>query len=166
MNSVPSVLSARDGEKRQEVAAECTARVFSDSFSLFRKNNKRRTMEGYAFSMEMAVRDYECDIQGVVNNGVYMNYLEHVRHEYLKHIGIDFADYARQGINLMVVRAELDYKFPLESGDRFVVHLNLVRDSRVKFAFQQDINARIIGTAVNANGRPEIPEQLDKFVAA
>jgi acyl-CoA thioester hydrolase len=126
--------------------------------------------------MEMAVRDYECDIQGVVNNGVYQNYLEHVRHEYLKHIGINFADYARQGINLMVVRAELDYRFPLESGDRFIVGLNLVRESRVKFAFQQDIfrlpdnktilNARIIGTAVNAKGRPEIPEQLDKFIAA
>lgn len=133
-------------------------------------------MEGYAFTMELAVRDYECDIQGVVNNGVYQNYLEHVRHEYLKHIGINFADYARQGINLMVVRAELDYRFPLESGDRFVVGLNLVRESRVKFAFQQDIfrlpdnktilNARIIGTAVNAKGRPEIPEQLDKFIAA
>jgi len=133
-------------------------------------------MEGYAYSMEMAVRDYECDIQGVVNNGVYQNYLEHVRHEYLKHIGINFADYARQGINLMVVRAELDYRFPLESGDRFIVGLNLVRESRVKFAFQQDIfrlpdnktilNARIIGTAVNAKGRPEIPEQLDKFIAA
>lgn len=130
-------------------------------------------MEDYAFSMELAVRDYECDIQGVVNNGVYMNYLEHVRHEYLKHIGIDFADYARQGINLVVVRAELDYKFPLESGDKFMVYLNLVRESRVKFAFQQDIyrlpdqklilNSRIIGTAVNANGRPEIPTQLDSF---
>lgn len=130
-------------------------------------------MEEYAFSLEMAVRDYECDIQGVVNNGVYMNYLEHARHEYLKHIGIDFADYARQGINLMVIRAELDYKFPLESGDTFVVKLNLVRESRVKFAFQQDIyrlpdeklilNSRIIGTAVNAKGRPEIPEQLSRF---
>lgn len=133
-------------------------------------------MEGYAFSMEMAVRDYECDIQGVVNNGVYQNYLEHVRHEYLKEIGINFTDYAQQGINLMVIRAELDYRFPLESGDGFVVCVNLVRESRVKFAFQQDIyrlpdhktilNARIIGTAVNARGRPEIPEQLASLLPA
>ena len=133
-------------------------------------------MDGYAFSMELAVRDYECDIQGVVNNGVYQNYLEHVRHEYLKKIGIDFADYAQQGINLMVIRAELDYRFPLESGDTFLVCLNLIRESRVKFAFQQDIyrlpdqktilNARIIGTAVNARGRPEIPEQLSKLLPA
>ena len=133
-------------------------------------------MDGYVFSMEMAVRDYECDLQGVVNNGVYQNYLEHVRHEYLKEIGVDFAAYAKQGINLMVVRAELDYRYPLESGDRFMVGLNLVRESRVRFAFHQDIfrlsdqkrilNARIIGTAVNARGRPEIPEQLVKLLPA
>lgn len=133
-------------------------------------------MDGYAFSMEMAVRDYECDIQGIVNNGVYQNYLEHVRHEYLKQIGIDFAAYAKQGINLIVVRAELDYRYPLESGDTFRIGLNLVRESRVRFAFHQDIyrlpdqklilNARIIGTAVNARGRPEIPEQLVKLLPA
>ncbi|NLI24182.1 MAG: acyl-CoA thioesterase, partial [Bacteroidales bacterium] len=32
---------------------------------------------GYYFELEMEVRDYECDIQGIVNNAVYMNYLEH-----------------------------------------------------------------------------------------
>ena len=78
-------------------------------------------MEGYRYHMEMAVRDYECDLQGIVNNSVYQNYLEHVRHEFLKEIGVDFAALAHQGINLVVVRAELDYKAPLTSGDRFVI---------------------------------------------
>ena len=133
-------------------------------------------MSEYAFSMEMAVRDYECDIQGIVNNGVYQNYLEHVRHEYLKNIGIDFAEYARQGINLVVVRAELDYKFPLSSGDRFLVGLNMVRESKTRFAFYQDIirpednkavlKAKIIGTALNERGRPSIPAALDSLLAA
>jgi acyl-CoA thioester hydrolase len=131
-------------------------------------------MEGYDFSLEMHVRDYECDIQGIVNNGVYQNYLEHVRHQYLKHIGIDFAELARQGINLVVVRAELDYKFPLETGDSFVVALKMRRESRLKFAFYQDIyrhpdkrlimNAKIIGTALNQRGRPELPEALDRIL--
>jgi acyl-CoA thioester hydrolase len=122
----------------------------------------------------MNVRDYECDIQGIVNNGVYQNYLEHARHEYLKQIGVDFAEYARQGINLVVIRAELDYKTPLASGDKFVVSVELVRESRVKFAFVQQIHregdnalvmdARIIGTAINANGRPEIPEKLNALI--
>ncbi len=131
-------------------------------------------MEGYEFSLDMHVRDYECDIQGIVNNGIYQNYLEHARHVYLKKIGIDFAELAKMGINLVVVRAELDYKSPLQAGDDFVVGLNMKRESKVKFAFYQDIfslpdkklimNAKIIGTALSPHGRPEIPEALEKFL--
>lgn len=131
-------------------------------------------MAEYDFSMTMEVRDYECDIQGIVNNGVYQNYLEHVRHEYLKGIGIDFADYAKKGINLVVIRAELDYKFPLVSGDAFIVGLRMVRESKARFAFYQDIfrqadnkpvmKAKIIGTALNERGRPSIPPELAEIL--
>jgi len=129
-------------------------------------------MEGYRYHMEMAVRDYECDLQGIVNNSVYQNYLEHVRHEFLKEIGVDFAALAHQGINLVVVRAELDYKAPLTSGDRFVIGLNTVRESKAKLTFLQDIyrlpdkrpvlSARILGTALNERGHPSIPEILEQ----
>lgn len=131
-------------------------------------------MQDYAFKMEMSVRDYECDMQGIVNNAVYQNYLEHVRHEFLKSIGVDFAEYAKRGINFVVVRVEMDYKQPLSSGDRFMVGLNMLRESRIKFAFQQDIYrladekpvilAKVIGTALNARGRPEIPEEVEKLL--
>lgn len=131
-------------------------------------------MSDYAFSIDMDVRDYECDIQGIVNNAVYQNYLEHARHEYLKEVGIDFAELARNGINLVVVRAELDYKLPLMSGDKFRVGLNMERESKIKFAFHQDIirlvdekimvKGKIIGTALNPNGRPKIPAELDQLL--
>lgn len=126
------------------------------------------------YSLPMSVRDYECDIQGIVNNSVYQNYLEHARHEYLKTVGIDFADYSRRGIFLVVVRAELDYKAPLRGGDAFTVTVDLVRESRLKFAFLQKIvrsadekvsmNAKIIGTALNERGRPEFPPALDALL--
>lgn len=126
------------------------------------------------FSFEMAVRDYECDLQGIVNNSVYQNYLEHVRHVYLKAIGVDFKAYADKGINLVVVRAELDYKHPLTSGDKFVVKLKMVRESAIKFAFMQNIYrlpdeklsviGKIIGVALNPSGRPYIPEDLAKIL--
>lgn len=128
-------------------------------------------MSDYPFSIEMAVRDYECDIQGIVNNAVYQNYLEHARHEYLKSIGVDFADYAKQGINLVVVRAEIDYKQPLQSGDSFVVGVRMEKESRIKFAFVQEIHrlsdnqkalqAKIIGTTIGSNGRPMALDSLD-----
>lgn len=130
-------------------------------------------MDGYQYSMEMGVRDYECDLQGIVNNSVYQNYLEHVRHEYLKHIGINFKEFTLKGINLVVVRIELDYKLSLTSGDRFIVGLNMFQESKIRFAFQQDIyripdsrpviKGKVTGTALNNKGRPFMPEELEKL---
>lgn len=127
-------------------------------------------MDQGCFTLEMAVRDYECDLQGVVNNAVYQNYLEHARHEYLKGIGIDFAALAAQGINLVVTRVEIDYKLSLASGDRFVVEVRMERISPVRIGFRQDVyrlpdrkpvvKALVTGTALNAKGRPQLPREL------
>lgn len=134
----------------------------------------RRTMGGgdavSCFRLEMAVRDYECDLQAVVNNAVYQNYLEHARHEFLKSSGVDFAKLAAEGVNLVVVRVEIDYKYPLRSGDAFVVEVLPERISPVRIGFRQTIRrlpdgkeairALVVGTALNAKGRPRIPEDL------
>jgi acyl-CoA thioester hydrolase len=122
----------------------------------------------------MRVRDYECDMADGVNNSVYYNYLEHARHEYLKSIGINFAAYARQRIGLVVIRAEIDFKLSLISGDEFVVTSTIERISRVRFQFNQHITrasdqktivlAKILGTAVDANGRPRIPDELEAIL--
>jgi acyl-CoA thioester hydrolase len=122
------------------------------------------------YQLQMAVRDYECDMQGVVNNAVYQNYLEHARHEFLKLHGLDFAALTRAGINLVVTRAELDYKGSLTSNDQFTVSTSLEQQSRLKFAFKQVITrdrdnkvmleALITGTGVNQQGKPYLPEQL------
>lgn len=120
------------------------------------------------FALKLKVRDYECDLQGVVNNAVYQNYLEHARHEFLLARGIDFAALATAGINLVVVRAELDYKLPLVSGDNFRVTTRVERLSAVRFGFVQQVlrlpdeklavQGLIIGTALNQRGRPQLPE--------
>ncbi len=124
----------------------------------------------YTHELEFKVRDYECDMQGVVNNGVYQNYLEHARHELLLSRGIQFAQMTAAGINLVVVRAELDYRKSLTSNDRFVVRSLLRQVSRIRFEFQQDVfrlpdeilmlAARITGTSLNQRGRPYLPEAL------
>jgi acyl-CoA thioester hydrolase len=128
-------------------------------------------MQSPVFSLELSVRDYECDLQAVVNNAVYQNYLEHARHEYLKSLGIDFAALAAQGINLVVTRVEMDYKWPLRSGDRFRVEVTPVRISPVRIGFRQTIrllpdgrevvSALVTGTALNDRGRPRIPPELE-----
>ena len=131
-------------------------------------------MSEYQFTLKFEVRDYECDLQGIVNNAVYQHYLEHTRHLYLKQNGVDFTSLARNGINLVVIRVEIDYLYPLRSGDKFVVGLNPERVSRLRFGFQQDIyclpdhkpiiKARVIGTSVNESGRPILPKELEALI--
>ncbi|HPX61649.1 MAG TPA: thioesterase family protein [Deltaproteobacteria bacterium] len=126
------------------------------------------------FRIEMSVRDYELDMEGVVNNAVYQNYLEHARHEYLKSMGIDFAAMVENKIHMVLTRIELDFKWPLTSGDRFVVELKPYRVSPVRIGFHQNIyrlpdhklilRALAIGTAINKNGRPSLPKELQKML--
>jgi len=124
----------------------------------------------YTTVTNMKVRDYECDIQGVVNNSVYQQYLEHARHEFLLDAGINFAELAKQSINLVVVRVELDYKQALRPGDAFWVGTRIERHSKIRFDFVQGIyregdntlmlEGRVRGAAVNERGRPFLPESL------
>lgn len=117
------------------------------------------------------VRDYECDIQGIVNNSVYQNYLEHARHQFLHTRGLDFAATTFQGIHLVVIRAELDYKRSLRSNDHFYVETRVERESKLKFAFYQQIfrstdkqlmlSAKVIITSTTKEGRPTLFEQAD-----
>lgn len=128
------------------------------------------------FQLDFKVRDYECDMQGIVNNAVYFHYLEHARHEYLLSRGVDFAALARDKINLVVVRSEMDYKASLTSGDLFYVTVQYQPVSKVRFGFRQQVrrssdqqlmlDALITGTALNARGRPFVPDVLNLLVPA
>ncbi len=130
-------------------------------------------MADYQFRIEFQVRDYECDVQGIVNNAVYLNYLEHTRHQFLKRQGINFVDLAQRGIFLVVTHMEADYLYPLRHDDPFYVGLNLERVSRLRFGFQQDIyrlpdekpilKARVTGTSLNEAGRPCLSKELESL---
>lgn len=124
------------------------------------------------FELALKVRDYECDMDHVVNNAVYLNYLEHARHEFLLTLGIRFGELSRLGTSLVVTRIEADFKASLVSGDDFMVRTSLLRKGRIRLQFDQEIlrlpdrrlmlGAVVTGTALNARGRPEFPPELDK----
>lgn len=114
------------------------------------------------FQLALTVRDYECDMQGIVNNAVYLNYFEHARHEYLKHIGSDFKALLSQNIVLVATRIEIDYKRSLKSGDAFVVTVNLQKQTPIRYLFEQEIyigetlmaRCKTTVASVNREGKP------------
>lgn len=134
-------------------------------------------MNKYHTELQFSVRDYELDSQGVVNNSVYQNYLEHARHEYLKEIGLNFNELNQQGTDPVVHKIEMEYKRPLTGDDKFVVRTRAEQEGNVRFVFYQDIyreedNELVLKGKVTAvfmnNGRPirppkEVGEALQKY---
>ena len=59
-------------------------------------------MSKYCFETRMEVRDYECDIEGIVNNANYLHYTEHTRHLFLKACGLSFAEMHEKGVDAVV----------------------------------------------------------------
>ena len=102
--------------------------------------NKHTTIMTSIFELEMKVRDYECDMQGVVNNANYQHYFEHARHEYMASKGPSFSTLHEQGIDIMVARIEIKYRHSLRSGDRFVVRLNMKREGIKLIIFHELYN--------------------------
>ncbi|MDR2414451.1 MAG: acyl-CoA thioesterase [Odoribacteraceae bacterium] len=82
----------------------------------------------YNYEHEMKARDYECDAQGVVNNANYLHYFEVSRHEFLEAKRVSFHRLREQGVDMMVARVDVRYKYPLQGGDRFVIKLQLRRE--------------------------------------
>jgi len=92
----------------------------------------------YIYELRMKVRDYECDLQGIVNNANYQHYLEHTRHEFLLAHGVSFSDMHNRGIDAVVARITMHFKVPLNSGDEFVSRLWLKKEG-LRYVFMQDI---------------------------
>lgn len=122
-------------------------------------------MEPYTLAMK--VRDYEVDSEGIVNNAVYLHYMEHTRHEFCAMAGLSFAEMRRRQMSPVVRRVEIDYLRSLGLGQEFRSLLTLERQG-ARFIFRQWIEsldgqtiARADITVVNVvDGRPTRGQEL------
>jgi len=92
----------------------------------------------YTFELPMSVRDYEVDSQGIVNNAVYLHYLEHTRHEFCRAAGTSFRSMQDRGIDPVLRHVDIEYLHPLGLGQSMVSKLALFRRG-ARFVFVQDI---------------------------
>lgn len=95
-------------------------------------------MNPYIFSIQIKVRDYEIDSQGIVNNANYLHYLEHTRHEFCESRGFTFRSMQEQGIDPVVSKIEIEYHTPLRLAETMTSSLWVERKGP-RFIFHQDI---------------------------
>ncbi len=107
-----------------------------------------------------------------MNNAVYLNYLQHARHEYGLAVGFDWLKMSARGIDLVLRRVEIDYRQSLRPGDRIEISVQPARKGKFRLYFHQDILLlperipaahALITIACVIDGKPAAPPEIDKW---
>ena len=71
------------------------------------------------------VRFCETDLMGIVHHGSYLSYFEAGRVEYMHRRGVEYLEWAKQGLHLPVVEAQVRYRKTARFDERLVVETRL-----------------------------------------
>jgi YbgC/YbaW family acyl-CoA thioester hydrolase len=126
------------------------------------------------FTWQSEVMIYDLDVQGIVSNAHYLNYLHQARVKMFQTVAIDFSEWHHRGFDLVVVHTDIHYKVPLRAGDKFTVHSRGELQGRLRVVFRHEIyrdsDARLTTQAVSTiaclntqTGKPCMPEELSKL---
>ena len=89
---------------------------------------------------KLKVRDYECDLQGIVNNANYFHYLEQSRHEFLNENNIDFQKAHDEGFDLVVSAMDVKFIKALKPRDLVEITVNFSVEGKLRYVFNQEIH--------------------------
>ena len=93
----------------------------------------------YTYTHPITVRYRDLDLQGHVNNAVYLSYLESARLGYYQHAGI-WQPNSGKNTGMVVARIEIDYLAPIFLGQHLQIELAVSRigTKSLTFEFQFD----------------------------
>jgi acyl-CoA thioester hydrolase len=129
----------------------------------------------FKHSVQIRVRTWEVDWQGVVHNSYYLRYMEIGRVEYRRMYGYDLSPDGtfNDGLKVFVVHNSIDYKATAALDDVLNVYTRVSWIKNSSFCFEhyiekdktKEIIAEGKGIIVNVNPSTNVPENLDdKFV--
>jgi acyl-CoA thioester hydrolase len=97
-------------------------------------------VESFPFSVRQRVRFGETDTQQVVYYGNYLLYAEVGRMEYLRELGIRYADLMERGMEFTIGEAHVRYRAPLRFDDEFDIKVRVgeIRASSWEFEYAMD----------------------------
>ena len=106
--------------------------------------------QDFNFQTPLRVRWMECDAQGIVFFGAYMNYLEVAESEYFRNLGFSIYRLAEKGFfDTAVVRLNAEYKAPARVDDMLDLFMRVNRIGNTSITFQMEIYLN----GQNARGR-------------
>ncbi len=123
-------------------------------------------MANYIFELKDKVRDYECDLQGIVNNANYQHYLEHCRHEFLLAHNISFAELHEKGTDAVVARLTDEYVTKLwikKEGVRYIFMQDIFRLPDMKLCIRAQVDSVCLVNGTLAES-PELNEKFAPFL--
>ncbi|WP_405621033.1 acyl-CoA thioesterase [Streptomyces sp. NBC_00076] len=92
-----------------------------------------------AFSVPVTVRGYETDVQGHLNQSVYLNYAEHARWSLLKAAGISQSGLIGSGVGPVTLETTIRYRRELVAGDEAEVTCGFAWGEGKTFRIEQTI---------------------------
>ncbi|MDG5807658.1 acyl-CoA thioesterase [Streptomyces ossamyceticus] len=92
------------------------------------------------FSVPVTVRGYETDVQGHLNQSVYLQYGEHARWSLLQAAGIRQADLMERGVGPVALETTIRYRRELLAGDEVEVTCVFAWGEGKTFRIEQTIS--------------------------
>ncbi|MFE7836201.1 acyl-CoA thioesterase [Streptomyces sp. NPDC057474] len=91
------------------------------------------------FSVPVTVRGYETDVQGHLNQSVYLQYGEHARWSLLQAAGIRQANLMAKGVGPVALETTISYRRELLAGDEVEVTCAFVWGEGKTFRIEQTV---------------------------
>ena len=90
------------------------------------------------FEYPVTVHPHHTDYGGIVWHGNYLTWMEEARVEYLRSLGLDYAQFVNLGYELPVVELNLRYHQPLKMGEQAIVktRMNNLQGVRIHWDYQ------------------------------
>ncbi len=104
------------------------------------------------FEYPVKAQPHHTDYAGIVWHGTYLTWMEEARVEYLRSIGIEFADLVAMGCDLPVVELSLLYHLPIRLGVSAIVKTRLSETEGVRMNWDYQIQS-VNGEQVYLTGR-------------
>ncbi|MFH9431379.1 acyl-CoA thioesterase [Streptomyces sp. NPDC017615] len=124
------------------------------------------------FSVRITVRGYETDVQGHVNQSVYLNYAEHARWSLLRAAGITQAELVGGGVGPVALETTIRYRRELLAGDEIVVTCSFDWGEGRTFRIGQTVakadgtvaaEITAIGGLMDLTARKLVPDPRERF---